>query len=273
LLDSLLQEILGITMWRGLLCHLLASLIGVALAQEADDPLEALRTNIPGEPGLDYPIHNIVQETSFTCDGKEFGGYYADPEMDCQAYHICLMEPENNEALYPISFLCPNGTIFNQEVFVCEWWFNVDCSLAESHYAKNEGLFAGGSGGGHPIGGEECPALDQLDQKDCQGAVSTCWSPGQPDGDCPNFGLCCFDGCANTCGEEYTAQKPQPRTTTAGYSYDEPKVTLPVRPQTTPRRTTTRRTTTPLPSLYEGPPRSGRRLSNRNRNDDTILLV
>ena len=66
------------------------------------------RTNIPGEPGLDYPIHNIVQvslkiifihftlltplqETSFTCDGKEFGGYYADPEMDCQAYHICLM--------------------------------------------------------------------------------------------------------------------------------------------------------------------------------------
>ena len=32
-----------------------------------------------------------LQETSFTCDGKEFGGYYADPEMDCQAYHICLM--------------------------------------------------------------------------------------------------------------------------------------------------------------------------------------
>ena len=69
-----------------------------------------LRTNVPGEPGLDYPIHNTVQvslkdelqilkkshlwflqETSFTCDGKEFGGYYADPEMDCQAYHICLM--------------------------------------------------------------------------------------------------------------------------------------------------------------------------------------
>ena len=28
----------------------------------------------------------------------------------------------------------------------------MDCSLAESHYAKNEGLFSGGSGGGHPIG-------------------------------------------------------------------------------------------------------------------------
>ena len=32
-----------------------------------------------------------MQETAFSCDGKQFGGYYADPEMDCQAYHICLM--------------------------------------------------------------------------------------------------------------------------------------------------------------------------------------
>ena len=94
--------------------------------------------------------------------------------------------------------------------------FNVDCSMAFVHYSKNDGLFAGtgGSGGGHPIGGDECPALDQLGEQDCQGAVSrlswlpphhpqvsTCWSPGQPDGDCPNFGLCCFDGCADTCGE------------------------------------------------------------------------
>ena len=94
--------------------------------------------------------------------------------------------------------------------------FNVDCSMASLHYSKNDGLFAGtgGSGGGHPIGGDECPALDQLGEQDCQGAVSrlswlphyspqvsTCWSPGQPDGDCPNFGLCCFDGCADTCGE------------------------------------------------------------------------
>ena len=29
------------------------------------------------------------------------------------------------------SFLCPNGTIFNQEYFICDWWFNVDCSKAE----------------------------------------------------------------------------------------------------------------------------------------------
>ena len=77
------------------------------------------------------------QETSFTCDGLVMGGYYADPEQDCQAYHVCLQvknyiqskvylqsyflqDPDLN--LYPVSFLCPNGTVFNQEIFVCDWW-------------------------------------------------------------------------------------------------------------------------------------------------------
>ena len=49
--------------------------------------------------------------------------------LGCSHFSI-FQEPENTEALYPISFLCPNGTIFNQEVFVCEWWsvflFNSD---------------------------------------------------------------------------------------------------------------------------------------------------
>ena len=34
--------------------------------------------------------------------------------------------------------LCPNGTIFNQEFFVCDWWFNFDCSSAEGLYGKND---------------------------------------------------------------------------------------------------------------------------------------
>ena len=32
-----------------------------SLGQDPGDPLEALRTNIPGEPGLDYPIHASLQ--------------------------------------------------------------------------------------------------------------------------------------------------------------------------------------------------------------------
>ena len=40
----------------------------------SDDPLDWLRDSIPGEPGLDYPIFNEVQETSFSCEGRKFGG-------------------------------------------------------------------------------------------------------------------------------------------------------------------------------------------------------
>ena len=36
-------------------------------------------------------------------------------------------------------FLCPNGTLFNQNYFICDWWFNLDCSAAEDYYSlKNE---------------------------------------------------------------------------------------------------------------------------------------
>ncbi|KAG7157662.1 putative Chitin binding Peritrophin-A domain-containing protein 11 [Homarus americanus] len=28
------------------------------------------------------------------------------------------------------SFLCPNGTMFNQAFFVCDWWYNLDCQSA-----------------------------------------------------------------------------------------------------------------------------------------------
>ena len=53
-------------------------------------------------------------------------GYYADPEADCQAFHICANDSTDGKIKY--SFLCPNGTLFNQQYFICDWWFNVDCS-------------------------------------------------------------------------------------------------------------------------------------------------
>ena len=39
------------------------------------------------------------------------------------------------------SFLCPNGTIFSQELFTCVWWFDFDCETAEDFYNLNEGLY------------------------------------------------------------------------------------------------------------------------------------
>ena len=39
------------------------------------------------------------------------------------------------------SFLCPNGTIFNQEIFTCVWWFDFDCDTAAGLYDLNDSLY------------------------------------------------------------------------------------------------------------------------------------
>jgi hypothetical protein len=113
-----------------------------ALADDAAaDPLAMLMKSVPGIPGEDYPIFATAPETEFSCEGQVNGGYYADPDAQCQAFHICSANAEGGLAKY--TFLCPNGTIFNQEYFICDWWFNVDCdeaaALAESRNAEIAG--------------------------------------------------------------------------------------------------------------------------------------
>ena len=109
-------------------------------AAGADDALAALGNSIPGVPGEDYPIYAEVPESGFTCEGQVDGGYYADPEAECQAFHICTADGAGGLAKY--SFLCPNGTIFNQNYFICDWWFNFDCSTAEDLYSLNDEIAA-----------------------------------------------------------------------------------------------------------------------------------
>ena len=101
----------------------------------SDDDVGGLEVNIPGIPGEDYPIYAEVPDTGFTCDGLVEGGYYADPAAECQAFHICAND--GAEGLKTYSVLCPNGTVFNQGVFVCDWWFNFDCAEAEGLYGLN----------------------------------------------------------------------------------------------------------------------------------------
>jgi len=48
----------------------------------------------------------------------------------------------------------------------------------------------------------KCPTLDPFPASSCIGKEANCWSAGVPDLDCPNSGLCCFDGCVNTCVDE-----------------------------------------------------------------------
>ncbi|XP_066985510.1 uncharacterized protein [Macrobrachium rosenbergii] len=87
---------------------------------------ESSDRSIPGIPGTDYPLYHTVPVTSFDCSTKEFGGYYADPETSCQAFHICLGRKSH-------SFLCPIGTMFNQKLLVCDWWYNSVCVKEPQH--------------------------------------------------------------------------------------------------------------------------------------------
>ncbi|KAG7168978.1 U-scoloptoxin(01)-Cw1a-like 20 [Homarus americanus] len=86
---------------------------------------------IPGTPGQDYLLLASVPFTGFVCDSLP--GYYADtdPAARCQAFHVCQDDGRMD------SFLCPIGTVFNQQYFVCDWWFNVDCSSAPQFYGFN----------------------------------------------------------------------------------------------------------------------------------------
>lgn len=89
---------------------------------------------IPGEPGVDYPIYSEAPNSQFNCSTQRLPGYYADVPARCQLFHVCLDDRQ-------WSFLCPNGTIFSQQHFVCVWWYEFDCSQATGLYSKNEHLF------------------------------------------------------------------------------------------------------------------------------------
>merc|ERR1712025_554128 len=104
-----------------------------------DDPLAALAQNIPGVPGEDYPIFVTPPDTGFDCD-EQIEGYYSDQDADCQSFHIC--GNDGSGSLIKYSFLCPNGTLFNQQYFICDWWFNVDCSQAQDFYSLNADIAA-----------------------------------------------------------------------------------------------------------------------------------
>ena len=59
-------------------------------------------------------------------------------QSDCQMFHICVDEDNIKPPLTDYPLLCPNGTIFNQQYFICDWWFNVDCDLADTFYGLNQ---------------------------------------------------------------------------------------------------------------------------------------
>nr|CAD7454491.1 unnamed protein product [Timema tahoe] len=122
---------------------------------------------IPGMAGVDYPVFDKAPDTGFTCDAQAVPGYYADPQAGCQVaspktpltllQHLesksldckirlkTVFNVVSNAQVFYICgdsgrgtpFLCPNGTVFNQQFLVCDWWYNFDCALAVGYYGVN----------------------------------------------------------------------------------------------------------------------------------------
>ena len=90
---------------------------------------------IPGVGGIDYPTYAQVPYTAFTCSQQQYPGIYTDTDAGCQVFHMC---PPGGEAA---SFLCPNGTVFSQQYFVCDWWYNQDCSVQADWFHLNQFLY------------------------------------------------------------------------------------------------------------------------------------
>jgi len=107
--------------------------------------IKMLGISVPGTPGEDYPILAKVPSTSFSCDDKLGGGYYADVETGCQAYHTCGTREDLGLITY--SNLCPNGTIFDQGPQTCRWWYLVDCQASEDLYFSDNNIRGSNSDG------------------------------------------------------------------------------------------------------------------------------
>ena len=48
---------------------------------------------------------DAIPETSFTCEDKITGGYYADLEADCQLFHVCVQVSEYEVRVHSYKFL------------------------------------------------------------------------------------------------------------------------------------------------------------------------
>ncbi|XP_075726293.1 uncharacterized protein LOC142768230 [Rhipicephalus microplus] len=91
--------------------------------------------------GLPAGADGIVRkiDISFSCADRELG-YYADIGNDCKIFHVCnpMVLSDGQLATMQYSFVCPNGTLFDQQTFTCTVPpGTAPCVQAESFYYLN----------------------------------------------------------------------------------------------------------------------------------------
>lgn len=80
--------------------------------------------------GIDLIVPELRE--TFTCENRDYG-YYADIDNNCQVFHVCV--PPSQQ----FSFFCPNQTIFDQRLLVCQdEVFATPCREADQFYVINQ---------------------------------------------------------------------------------------------------------------------------------------
>ncbi|CAM1292084.1 Uncharacterised protein g312 [Pycnogonum litorale] len=85
---------------------------------------------VRGTPGVDYSVYDTIPVTSFSCMDYS-PGLYADVETGCAIYHSC------DESMRRSSHICGKGTLFNQKILTCDFWWNANCEGAPGLYISS----------------------------------------------------------------------------------------------------------------------------------------
>ncbi|XP_053627141.2 uncharacterized protein [Cherax quadricarinatus] len=79
--------------------------------------------------------HVELPRTKFFCEERKYlPGIYADTQLGCKVFHLCLPAAMGNTMT---SFLCPNMTLFDQSILQCNWWYYVNCENSPLSYDAN----------------------------------------------------------------------------------------------------------------------------------------
>jgi len=92
---------------------------------------------IDGLPGGSEDILSAPYDESFSCEGRDYG-YYADIANNCEIFHVCMPIQDNDGNVIEFakwSFICGNGTVFDQEILACNHPENAfPCEESEAMY-------------------------------------------------------------------------------------------------------------------------------------------
>ncbi|KAJ2938384.1 hypothetical protein O0L34_g13308 [Tuta absoluta] len=107
----------------------------IKLLREMVNQTKADTLNLPANASS---IRENIVDT-FSCENRTYG-YYADVDNECQVFHVCLTSQTSSgrNVTYRWSFICPNETIFNQEVLTCTRpRDSIDCEDSPMFYHLN----------------------------------------------------------------------------------------------------------------------------------------